>query len=97
MLGGFSQFARDAQLSLRLGRAELDLRLHHRELHAQLGATRADFGRIAVAQRSNALANPNAMFKVPLTIEQYLDARRSPSRSICSTASCRAPAPRRSW
>jgi hypothetical protein len=39
------------------------------------GATRADFGRIAVAQRANALANPNALFKVPLTIEQYLDAR----------------------
>jgi len=28
-----------------------------------------------VAQRVNALKNPNALFKVPLTLEQYLDAR----------------------
>jgi acetyl-CoA acetyltransferase len=39
------------------------------------GAEREDFGRICVAQRVNALRNPNALFKVPLTIEQYLDAR----------------------
>ena len=39
------------------------------------GATREDFGRICVAQRENALKNPNAVFKVPLTMAQYLDAR----------------------
>jgi acetyl-CoA acetyltransferase len=39
------------------------------------GATREDFGRIAVAQRANALANLGALFKTPLTLEQYLDAR----------------------
>ena len=36
MLGSFSKFARDATLPVRLGRAELDLRLHHRPLHAHL-------------------------------------------------------------
>ena len=39
------------------------------------GATRADFGRLCVAQRENALLNPNALFKKPLTLQEYLDAR----------------------
>jgi acetyl-CoA acetyltransferase len=42
---------------------------------AEYGATRADFGRIAVAQRSNALHYPDALMKTPLTLKQYLDAR----------------------
>ena len=39
------------------------------------GATREDFGRIAVAQRANALKNPNALFKKPLTLDEYMAAR----------------------
>jgi len=39
------------------------------------GATREDFGRIAVAQRANALRNPNALFKKPLALEEYMAAR----------------------
>ena len=39
------------------------------------GAERNDFGRLAVAQRENALLNPNALFKVPLTLDDYLNAR----------------------
>ena len=39
------------------------------------GAERADFGKLCVAQRNNALKNPLALFKKPLTLEQYLDAR----------------------
>jgi acetyl-CoA acetyltransferase len=42
---------------------------------AEYGVTREDFGRIAVAQRTNALAYPNAIMKSPLTLEQYLSAR----------------------
>ena len=34
-----------------------------------------EFGRIAVAQRSNALKNPNALFKKPLTLDEYMAAR----------------------
>ncbi len=39
------------------------------------GATREDFGKIAVAQRANALRNPNALMKAPLTLDQYMAAR----------------------
>ncbi|KMS53563.1 thiolase [Novosphingobium barchaimii LL02] len=41
----------------------------------RFGATREDFGRIAVAQRANAAANPNALLgHKPLTMETYLGA-----------------------
>ncbi|MED5406726.1 MAG: thiolase family protein, partial [Pseudomonadota bacterium] len=39
------------------------------------GATREDFGRLCVSQRSNALRNPHAIMKEPLTMAQYLSAR----------------------
>jgi acetyl-CoA acetyltransferase len=39
------------------------------------GATRVDFGRICVAQRDNALKNPSALMKKPLTLDDYLNAR----------------------
>jgi acetyl-CoA acetyltransferase len=41
----------------------------------RFGATREDFGRIAVDQRSNALKNPLALFKQPLALDAYLAAR----------------------
>ena len=41
----------------------------------QYGALPEDFGKLCVAQRNNALKNPLALFKKPLTLEQYLDAR----------------------
>ena len=49
--------------------------LHTRLYMEQYGATREDFGRLCIAQRENALLNPNALFKVPFTMEDYLDAR----------------------
>ena len=39
------------------------------------GARREDFGRIAVDQRSNALKNPNALMKKPLSLDEYLAAK----------------------
>lgn len=40
------------------------------------GTTREDFGRIAVAQRTNAAANPNALLgHKPLSIDDYLSAK----------------------
>jgi acetyl-CoA acetyltransferase len=39
------------------------------------GATREDFGRLAVDQRTNALAYGSRVFKKPLTLEEYLAAR----------------------
>src|SRR6266404_624692 len=39
------------------------------------GAKPEDFGKLCVAQRTNALRNPNALFKKPLTLDEYLSAR----------------------
>lgn len=39
------------------------------------GATRADFGKLCVAQRDNALRNPHALMKKPLSLDDYLNAR----------------------
>jgi acetyl-CoA acetyltransferase len=39
------------------------------------GAEPADFGKMCVAQRANALKIPHAMFKKPLTLEEYLSSR----------------------
>ena len=41
----------------------------------EYGATREDFGKICIAQRENALRNPNAIMKKPLTMDHYLNAR----------------------
>lgn len=39
------------------------------------GTTRRQLGRVSVTQRDHALLNENALFREPLTMEQYLDAR----------------------
>ncbi|WP_291054726.1 thiolase family protein [Herbiconiux sp.] len=39
-----------------------------------LGLTRRDYGRIATAQREWAGRNPGAVYRTPLTLEEYLDA-----------------------
>jgi len=39
------------------------------------GITREDFGRLAVDQRANAVLNPNAIFREPLTLDQYMAGR----------------------
>lgn len=39
------------------------------------GLERSQLGRIAVDQRKNALHNDNALFRVPLTLDEYLNAR----------------------
>ncbi|MFO0690552.1 MAG: thiolase family protein [Myxococcota bacterium] len=41
----------------------------------EFGATREDFGRIALNMRANALQNPKAVMRTPLTMEAYLKAR----------------------
>ncbi len=75
MLGGCSHFARDASYPYGSGGPNSIFAFITANYMATYGATREDFGRICVAQRTNALKNPNAMFKVPLTMQQYLDAR----------------------
>lgn len=49
--------------------------LHTRLYMERYGATREDFGRFCIALRQNALRNPNALFKEPLTMDAYLNAR----------------------
>ena len=74
-LGSFSGFARDASYPYGAGGPNSVFAMITANYMRQFGATREDFGRIAVDQRSNALGNPHAMFKRPLTLEQYMAAR----------------------
>jgi acetyl-CoA acetyltransferase len=74
-LANFSQFARDAVYPYGAGGPNASfafLTAHYMRLH---GATREDFGKLCVAQRDNALKYPHALFKKPLTLEEYLAAR----------------------
>ncbi len=41
----------------------------------QYGVAREDFGRLCVAQRSNSRANPEALLRDPMTLDDYLNAR----------------------
>jgi acetyl-CoA acetyltransferase len=75
MLGGFSTFARDASYPYGSGGPNSIFAFITANYMRQFGATREDFGRIAVAQRANALKNPNALFKKPLTLDEYMAAR----------------------
>jgi acetyl-CoA acetyltransferase len=75
MLGGFSHFARDASYPYGAGGPNSIFAFITANYMRQFGATREDFGRIAVDQRTNALQNPNALFKKPLSMEEYMAAR----------------------
>lgn len=74
-LENFSRFAQDAAYPYGAGGANASFALIARNYMRQFGATREDFGRIAVSQRANALRNPNALMKSPLTLDQYMSAR----------------------
>ncbi|KGF69459.1 acetyl-CoA acetyltransferase [Hoeflea sp. BAL378] len=71
----FARFAQDAVLSYGSGGANASFALIARTYMQRFGVTREDLGRIAVAQRDNALRNPNALMSKPLTLEQYMTAR----------------------
>lgn len=74
-LGSFSNFSRDATYPYGSGGPNSIFAMITAHYMRTFGARREDFGRIAVAQRANALRNPNAMFKKPLTLDEYMDAR----------------------
>lgn len=74
-LGSFSNFARDASYPYGSGGPNSIFALITANYMRTYGARRDDFGRIAVAQRANGLKNSNALFKKPLTLEEYMDAR----------------------
>jgi acetyl-CoA acetyltransferase len=71
----FSQFAQDAVYPYGSGGPNTSFALMTAYYMRAHGATREDFGKLCVAQRNNALKNPLALFKKPLTLADYLDAR----------------------
>jgi acetyl-CoA acetyltransferase len=74
-LANFSQFARDAVYPYGAGGPNASfafLTAYYMRMH---GATREDFGKLCVAQRTNALKYPHALFKKSLSLEEYLSAR----------------------
>ncbi len=75
MLGSFSQFARDAVYPYGAGGPNASFAFLTSYYMRTCGATREDFGKLCVAQRDNALRFPHALFKKPLTLQEYLEAR----------------------
>lgn len=75
LLSSFSRFSQDASYPYGFGGPNANFALLTDRYMKDHGATREDFGRICVAQRDNALRNPNALMKKPLTLDQYLNAR----------------------
>ena len=67
MLPAFSRFAQDASYPYGAGGPNASFAFLTDHYMRTFGAKREDFGRICVAQRDNALANPNALMKKPLT------------------------------
>jgi len=74
-LANFSQFARDAVYPYGAGGPNASFAFLTAYYMREYGATREDWGKLCVAQRANALKFPHALFKKPLTLEEYLSAR----------------------
>lgn len=74
-LGSFSDFARDATYPYGAGGPNAMFAFITAHYMQAYGAKREDFGRIAVDQRSNALKNPNALMKKPLSLDEYMTAK----------------------
>ncbi|MCY4237592.1 MAG: thiolase family protein [Rhodospirillaceae bacterium] len=74
-LENFSQFGKDAVYPLGTGGPNASFAFLTDYYMREYGATRKDFGKICVAQRDNALAYPHALFKAPLTLDEYMSAR----------------------
>ena len=75
LLSSFSRFAMDASYPYGYGGPNANFALLTDRYMQEFGATREDFGRICVAQRANALKNPGAVMKKPLSLDQYMQAR----------------------
>src|SRR3954468_18194733 len=74
-LANFSQFARDAVYPYGAGGPNASFAFLTAYYMRTYGARREDFGKLCVAQRANALKFPDALFKKPLTLEEYMAAR----------------------
>jgi acetyl-CoA acetyltransferase len=74
-LSTFSRFAQDAVYPYGSGGPNANFALIAQNFMKLTGATRADFGKLAVAQRANAMKYPHALMKKPLSLDDYLNAR----------------------
>jgi acetyl-CoA acetyltransferase len=74
-VANFSQFARDAVYPYGSGGPNASFAFLTAYYMREYGATREDFGKLCVAQRTNALKFPHALFRKPLTLDEYLNAR----------------------
>ncbi|MBL8268440.1 thiolase family protein [Steroidobacter sp.] len=74
-LGSFSVFARDAVFPYGSGGPNASFAFLTAYYMRTFGATAEDFGKLCVAQRQNALTFPHALFKKPLDLDEYLQAR----------------------
>jgi acetyl-CoA acetyltransferase len=74
-VGNFSRFARDAVYPYGAGGPNASFAFLTAHYMRAYGARREDFGKLCVAQRDNALRFPHALFKKPLTLQEYMDAR----------------------
>jgi acetyl-CoA acetyltransferase len=75
LLAEFSSFARDAVYPYGAGGPNASFALIADAYMRATGATREDFGKLAVAQRANARRNPLALLRGELTMADYLAAR----------------------
>jgi acetyl-CoA acetyltransferase len=75
-LGSFSQFTQDAVWPYGSGGPNASFALLTSYYMREYGAKPEDFGKLCVAQRQNALSFPHALFRKPLTMEAYLNARQ---------------------
>jgi acetyl-CoA acetyltransferase len=74
-LGSFSQFAQDAVYPYGAGGPNASFAFLTAYYMRAFGARREDFGKLCIAQRENALRYPHALFKKPLGLDEYLNAR----------------------
>lgn len=71
----FSRFSQDATYPYGFGGPNATFALMTDNYMREYGVTRETFAKLCVAQRTNALSNPYALMKTPLTFDQYMNAR----------------------
>ncbi len=75
LIANFSGFARDAMHPHGAAGPNAVFAMITQAFMAERGARREDFGKLCLAQRAHAAANPLALLRRPLTMEAYLAAR----------------------
>ncbi|RGP35923.1 thiolase family protein [Pseudotabrizicola alkalilacus] len=77
-LAGFSRFSQDAMYPYGFGGPNATFALMTDHFMRAYGVGRESFAKICMAQRANALSNPHALMKRPLSFDEYMS-----SRAIC--------------